>query len=406
MTYRNYALYLRMKGSLKSKLSKFHRHDRRISTNLDEDVMKFAAGNLKKEFAKKEGFFVSILDNLQTAVVLVGPIPDLRIEYLNPAAEILFGSSTQHALGQSLHYLFRADVSAIESKINQSFLSGRSFSLRGATVTLQDFSEITIDCAISPIMQEGNESCTIIEMSVVDSQLKISRQEMLKTEREATHEMIRGVAHEIKNPLGGLRGAAQLLHQELKPKLQEYTKIVINEADRLHKLVDSLLGPNNIPKKSSFNIHEITEHVSRLINAQKTENISITKDYDPSLPEIYADKDMIIQALLNIAKNALYAVDKEGGGEIKIKTRVERNLSIDFVKHPLLVAVEIIDTGPGLADTVKEKIFFPLVTDKEGGAGLGLSIAQRLVTHHDGSIEYIRANNETIFKIILPVNQN
>ena len=396
-----------MRENLKSKFSKFNLHDRRVSANLEEDTAKSTLSSLRNGLNKNEGFFSTMLDNLQIAVVLVGPTPDFRIEYLNPAAEMLFGSSAQLAIGQNLHYLFKTNASVIESKVNQSFLSERSFAVRGAIVTLQDFSEITIDCTITPIIQERNESFTIIEMAVVDSHLKITRQEMLKTEREATHEMIRGVAHEIKNPLGGLRGAAQLLHQELKPKLQEYTKIVINEADRLHKLVDSLLGPNNIPKKSTFNIHEITEHVSHLISAQKPETISIAKDYDPSLPEIYADKDMIIQALLNVAKNALYAVNKEGGGEIMIKTRVERNLSIDFVKHPLLVAIEIIDTGPGIADTVKEKIFFPLVTDKEGGgAGLGLSISQRLISHHDGSIEYMRVNNKTVFKIILPVNQN
>jgi len=236
----------------------------------------------------------------------------------------------------------------------------------------------------------------------MDRLLRIARDESRATQQQTTQQMLRGLAHEIKNPLGGLRGAAQLLARELPSEdLKEYTDVIINEADRLQKLVNRILGPNKLPKLAQVNIHELLEHVRSLLLAEAPQGIQIRRDYDPSIPELTADADQIIQALLNIIRNAIEAL--QGEGEILLRTRVVRKFTIGQKQHDLVARIEVIDNGPGIAADVLERIFFPMVSSRAEGTGLGLSIAQSLIQQHNGIIECESEPGQTVFSIYIPI---
>ncbi len=243
----------------------------------------------------------------------------------------------------------------------------------------------------------------MLELSQLDRHLRIAREEKLLSEQNATRNIIRGMAHEIKNPLGGIRGSAQLLERELpSDDLKEYTSIIIGETDRLQTLVDRMLGPKSLPKKQPVNIHQVLEHVRQLVQAEEAaEHVYFNLDYDPSLPELMADGDLLIQAFLNIIRNAIAAL--EGNGEITIRTRPQRHFTIGHQHHRLVLQVDIIDNGPGIPDKLQEQIFFPMVTGRADGTGLGLSIAQSLVNQHDGLIEMKSRPGKTRFTIFLPL---
>jgi two-component system nitrogen regulation sensor histidine kinase GlnL len=210
------------------------------------------------------------------------------------------------------------------------------------------------------------------------------------------------LAHEIKNPLGGLRGAAQLLDLELHdPELKEYTQIIIAESDRLQGLMDKMLGPNKLPNKKALNIHEVLERVRQLVQAESSGSLTIRNDYDPSIPDIHADKDQLIQAFLNIAKNAVQAM--EGKGNIIFKTRIHRQMSIGRKRYKLAVKCDIIDNGPGIDADMMSQIFYPMITGRAEGTGLGLSIAQALINQHNGLIECNSEPGNTVFSIFLPM---
>jgi two-component system nitrogen regulation sensor histidine kinase GlnL len=212
---------------------------------------------------------------------------------------------------------------------------------------------------------------------------------------------VRRLAHEIRNPLGGLRGAAQLLSREVvEETLKEYTTIIIREADRLQNLMDRMLGPRTLPKMQLVNVHEITERVRALLEAEAPPGVSIVRDYDPSIPEVYVDRDLLIQATLNVARNAVQAVGSHGTATLR--TRIHRRLTIGHQRHPRVIRIDVIDDGPGVPEALRETLFCPMVTGREGGTGLGLSIAQSLVNQHGGLIEYSSANGLTVFSILLP----
>ena len=242
----------------------------------------------------------------------------------------------------------------------------------------------------------------LMELHQVDRQLRITREEHLISQHQATQALIRGLAHEIKNPLGGLRGAAQLLEQELPDRsLREYTRIIIDEADRLRKLVDRMLGPSRMPKEQQVNIHQVLEHVRGLILAESPAGPTLIRDYDPSVPELTADPDRLIQAFINVLRNACAAAGQNG--KIRICTRVLRQFTIGHKRHKLVLRVEIEDDGPGISKNLKERIFFPMVSGKPEGTGLGLSIAQELVNQHGGLIECETHPGSTQFFIYLPL---
>ena len=217
--------------------------------------------------------------------------------------------------------------------------------------------------------------------------------------------MIRQLAHEIKNPLGGIRGAAQLLARELPdPEQREYTDVVISETDRLAALVDTLLGPGGPPNKEPLNIHELMEYVVRIVEAEDDKNLTIHRDYDPGLPLINLDRDQMVQALLNLLRNAAIALD--GQGSITLRSRAVMNYTIGDIRHRVIASLEIEDDGPGIPEDLQDSIFYPLVTSRADGTGLGLPAAQELISRHGGLIEFDSRPGRTVFKVRIPLKQS
>ncbi|MBI3773637.1 MAG: nitrogen regulation protein NR(II) [Gammaproteobacteria bacterium] len=339
-----------------------------------------------------------ILENLNAAVVLFDA--QLQLLYMNPAAEMLFALSTRRAAGTPADRLLGGE-SELLTNLHQALDSGHPFTERELTLHLPLERTITVDCTVTPII-DGQERSLLVEITQLDRQLRIAREEQLLAQNETTRDVIRGLAHEIKNPLGGLRGAAQLLERELpNAQLKEYTGIIIGEADRLQKLINRMLGPHTLPHKQWTNIHELLERVRQLVQAEAPTGITLKRDYDPSLPDIYADPDQLIQAVLNLVRNAVEAMDERG--EIILRTRIQRQFTIGNQRHRLVACIEVIDNGPGIPAEMLDKIFFPMVTGRVGGTGLGLTIAQNLISQHGGLIECVSQPGKTVFTILLPL---
>jgi len=279
----------------------------------------------------------------------------------------------------------------------QSFGKSVDFS-----VPQRDFDDVHAFCRVS-LSGELSSCRLIVELFEMTQWRQFDREKALIKQRGASRRIIRQLAHEIRNPLGGLRGAAQLLERELKtPELREYTRVIIKEADRLAALTKNLLGPTTQPSMALTNIHELIEHVFLLIESEAPQGINIVRDYDPSLPDISLDRDQIIQSFLNIARNAVQSLGDTG--TLTIRTRVLTNFIIDSKRHRLVISVEFEDTGPGIADEIADSIFYPLFTDREGGTGLGLPLAQDLVSRHGGLIEFESSPGQTVFMVRLPIN--
>ncbi len=340
-----------------------------------------------------------VLDNLNTVVLLLNR--DLRLEYLNPAGEMLFAVSARRLCGRHAQELFPAGRGMVRA-LREALRSGHPFTRREMPVRLLPDREITVDLTVVP-MSNGRRRELLVELVQIDRQLRITREEHLLAQQRVTRELLRGLAHEVKNPLGGLRGAAQLLERELgDAALKEYTQVIIGEADRLQKLVDRILGPNKLPAKQRTNLHELLEYVRQLVLAEGNGEVRIERDYDPSIPEVWADRDMLVQAVLNIVRNARQAL-RTGGDTICLRTRVMRQFTIGHSRHKLVARIDIIDNGPGVPATLVERIFYPMVSGRPEGTGLGLSIAQSLIQQHDGLIECESRPGRTAFSILLPI---
>jgi two-component system nitrogen regulation sensor histidine kinase GlnL len=217
--------------------------------------------------------------------------------------------------------------------------------------------------------------------------------------------MIRQLAHEIKNPLGGIRGAAQLLERQLDDDEQrEYTDVIISETDRLAGLVNTLLGPGGMPNKQPVNVHELLEYVVRLIDAEEWTRLRIHRDYDPGLPEIPLDRDQMVQAFLNLVRNAAAALD--GQGTITLRSRAVTNFTIGDTRHRVIASIEIEDDGPGIPHELQDSVFYPLVTSRPEGTGLGLPAAQELISRHGGLIEFDSRPGRTVFYVRIPLQQD
>ncbi len=342
----------------------------------------------------------SILDNLNTAVLLFST--DLRLSYINPAGEMLFDVSSRHILGQHASDLVPCPGQDVEERFRTALDTRHPFTERELNVVLSDGRTITVNCTVLPLHYFDAHDELLVELHQVDQQLRINREEQLLSQHQATQALIRGLAHEIKNPLGGLRGAAQLLEAELPdPGLREYTRIIIHEADRLQTLMNRMLGPNRMPQPRAVNIHYVLEHVRGLLIAESPRGPRIVRDYDPSLPEIHADQDRLVQALLNIARNAVAAAGVDG--TLTLRTRALRQFTIGNKRHRLVMRVEIEDNGPGVPEHLRDRIFFPMVSGHHGGTGLGLPIAQELINQHGGLIECDSRPGETKFLVSLPL---
>jgi two-component system nitrogen regulation sensor histidine kinase GlnL len=345
---------------------------------------------------------VRILDNLNTITLLFDA--DFRLRYMNPAGEALFQISARQAMGQRAGALIDCPGGSVEATLARSLSSGRPFTEREMSLPLGEDRSVKIDCTVIPLSSYEGEPGLLIEIQQIDRQLRISREENLLAQHEATRDLIRGMAHEIKNPLGGLRGAAQLLELELEHQsLREYTQIIIDEADRLQTLVDNMLGPNRLPQLGMVNIHTLLERVRNLVAAEYGTKVQILRDYDPSIPDLLLDSDRIIQALLNIMRNAARALENQPDGAITLQSRILRQFTIGHERHRLVVQLTIQDNGPGVPEAIREKLFYPMVTAVEGGIGLGLSISQSLINMHGGLVECESQPGKTIFTVLIPV---
>ncbi|MFZ5619407.1 MAG: nitrogen regulation protein NR(II) [Pseudomonadota bacterium] len=356
-----------------------------------------------------------ILEGLSTAVLVFDG--ELRLDYLNPAAEMLLAVSARQAEGHRLGDVIPG-AGELAQRLDLALRGEQPFTERELHLHTPAGQEIIVDCAVTPLIDPQGGSLSgslsgspsgswgrpqiLVELVQVDRHLRIAREESLLEQHHAARQLVRGLAHEIKNPLGGLRGAAQLLERELEDEdLKEYTRIIIGEADRLRSLVNRMLGPNQLPQRRRCNIHQVVEHVRNLVEAEGNPGLVLVRDYDPSIPDFQADPEQLIQAVLNIVRNAVQAL--AGEGRIVLRTRTQRQVTIGPRRHKLVVRVDIIDDGPGVPPELQETLFYPMVTGHADGAGLGLSIAQSLVNRHGGIIECSSRPGHTEFTILLPL---
>ncbi len=346
---------------------------------------------------------LSLLDHLGTSVLLATATGELL--YLNAAAEDLLGTSTQRALGQPLRQLLGPGADTLPALLARAAAADQTFSRREVLLEGVGGEATVVDCRVTPVTrQDGDTPHLLIELHDETPRLRIRRDAMLRAQREVSRQIIRQLAHEIKNPLGGLRGAAQLLERALPdPTLTEYTQVIIAEADRLKTLVDDLLGPGRQPDPQSLNIHELLQHVYRLVSAEAPPDVQVLRDYDPSLPPLRLDRSQMIQAFLNLVKNALEAVGTTG--TIVLRTRARSNVTLGGIRHRLVASIEIEDDGPGVIEELQETIFYPLVTGRDAGTGLGLPLAQELVNRHGGLIEFDSRPGRTVFRVGLPIHE-
>ena len=342
------------------------------------------------------------LELLATAVLLLDET--LEVCYANPAAENLFEVSRRQLLGNSARALF-GDAPALFQAVDKALANGASYTEQELELGVNGKPRLHLSCTVSVVDAVG--VALLLEFRHIDQQLKIAREERLLEQQQANRELIRSLAHEIKNPLGGIRGAAQLLERELdRPPLIEYTQVIIGEADRLQTLVNRLLTPHRLPAYRRTNIHELLARVASVVQAEFPE-IVVHPDFDISLPEFEADPEQLTQALLNIVRNAAQALQNVAGArEIRVKTRVARSVTLVKRRFRLALAVSIEDNGPGVPEELRDRIFYPLVSGREGGSGLGLTIAQTFVAQHNGTIEWESAPGCTVFTILLPLEFN
>ena len=328
---------------------------------------------------------------------------NLLIVGLNPAAENILGISQLRARGESLLRLVD-DEPELRDILSRVIATGDHYAneLRlGPTEVHAE--ERIVDCRVSPISSKSAK--LLVELTDVTRRSKISRENALLIQHGAGRQMIRQLAHEIKNPLGGIRGAAQLLARQLdNDELTEYTDVVISETDRLAGLVDTLLGPGGPPNKQPLNIHELLEYVVRITEAEDEKSLHIHRDYDPGLPLIDLDRDQMVQAFLNLVRNAATALD--GQGTITLRSRAVTNFTIGDTRHRVIASIEIEDDGPGIPADLQDTVFYPLVTGNPHGTGLGLPAAQELISRHGGLIEFESRPGRTVFIVQIPLEQS
>ncbi|HZM44225.1 MAG TPA: nitrogen regulation protein NR(II) [Burkholderiales bacterium] len=353
------------------------------------------------------------LDLLATAVVLVDG--ELAVHYMNPAAENLFEASSKSMAGVGLEKLL-PDSGVLNTAIAQARASNSSYTEHDLELRVGSHSRLHVSCTVTPLDLPDSalpDDMVLLEIRLVEQQVKIAREERMLNLSQASRELIRNLAHEIKNPLGGIRGAAQLLDRELeRPALHEYTQVIMKEADRLQSLMDRMLTPHRLPRAAPLNIHEVLERVRSLIIAEFPRGITIDRDYDVSLPVVVGDMEQLIQAVLNVARNAAQAIMSKDAkprrgerGRIALRTRVVRQVTLARRRYRHVIAVDIWDNGPGISEELRERVFHPLVSGREGGSGLGLTLAQTFVTQHHGLVSFESAPGNTCFTILIPATE-
>ena len=347
---------------------------------------------------------LSGLDLLATAVMLVDEAWIVR--YMNPAAENLFGLSSTAADGHALDVLFQgSDV--LTQALDYASDNNCSYSEHGLTLSTNGHSPLHLSCTVTPVEVDADSAASfLIEFRHIEQQLKIAREERMLDQSQANRELIRNLAHEIKNPLGGIRGAAQLLDHELeRPALHEYTQVIMKEADRLQSLMDRLLTPHRLPQPSQVNIHEVLERVRSVIHAEFP-RIAVRRDYDTSLPTVEGDREQLIQAMLNITRNAAQAIAAQS------QVRARRDPPEDARRASGHARAQALPPRhrsahhrqrPRHSRRHPRPHFYPLVSGREGGSGLGLMLAQNFISQHHGTVTFESSPGQTYFSILLPL---
>lgn len=341
------------------------------------------------------------LELIATAVIVIDH--KFQLIYANAAAETLFAFSRKNAAGVALARLIAdgSDEGGLFAMLEQVKAVDQGFNESSLTLVTPSGQTLHCSCMATP----ADHARIVVEFQPLDQHLKIAREEKLLEQQKLNRELIRNLAHEIKNPLGGIRGAAQLLERELPDAaLLEYTQVIVKEVDRLQSLMDRLLTPHRLPKIEAVNIHEVLEYVRAVVLAEFPQTLEIDRDYDISLPETMGDREQLIQAMLNIARNA--AQSTNGVGKIRFQTRIARQVTIVRERFQLALEIRICDAGPGVPEKLKDTIFYPLVTGRDGGTGVGLSLAQNFINQHGGVIEFESVPGDTQFIVLLPVKGN
>jgi len=349
------------------------------------------------------------LDLLATAVVVVDH--NQAVLYMNPSAENLFEASHTSVAGLTIERLL-GENAILAAAISYARASHSSYTEHEIEIATSGRQRLNLACTVSPADLGDPAAVMLLEFRQIDQQLRVEREARLLEQSQAHRELIRNLAHEIKNPLGGIRGAAQLLDRELeRPGLHEYTQVIIKESDRLQALMDRLLTPHRLPLPlpGPVNIHEVLERVRSVMLAEFPD-IAVRRDYDTSLPLLTGDREQLIQVVLNIVRNAAQAIKGSGmdlaSGEIRLRTRVARQVTIARRRFRHAVQIEICDNGPGIPESMRERVFQPLISGREGGSGLGLTIAHNFITQHRGAITFESVPGRTCFTLLLPVQDD
>ena len=346
------------------------------------------------------------LDLLATMVAVAAG--DGSLHYVNAMFETVAGLSRKSLMRSQLFDWFAESAQLRETLtavLRNEIATGRfDGTLRRTPLAAHEL--LPVHVIVTQI--DHRRDLALVEMLEIEQQTRQDREERSIGQVQANKELIRNLAHEIKNPLGGIRGAAQLLAMDLQSKeLTEYTNVIIREADRLQALVDRLLAPHRRPHVvADVNIHEVCERVRALILAEFPHGLKVQRDYDTSIPDFRGDREQLIQAVLNIAQNAALALAERiaaGDARIVLRTRVARQVTIGKQRFRLALELHIEDNGPGVPDEIRDRIFYPLVSGREGGSGLGLTLAQTYVQQHLGMIECDSVPGRTLFKITIPL---
>lgn len=339
-----------------------------------------------------------ILDAIKVAVVVADS--EFNIEYMNDAAEDFCGGSADHFSGMKIDALFTGEA-VCASRLQQCFDDYETYTLREVPLSIPMTQHRAVaNVAVSPIAGQR----LLFEIEPLDRVLFMNKEEQMRNAQLASRQLVRGIAHEIKNPLGSIRGAAQLLRTELTANSQtDYTDLIIGEVDRLRTLVDRLLSPNHTPCFEPVNIHEVIEKVLRVVASDTEVTWTIARDYDPSVPNVLGDFDQLMQAFLNLVRNAQDATQDRSDAKLTIRTGIEHQFTIGATRYPVVARLQFEDNGIGIPGEIKEQIFFPLVTGKSTGTGLGLAITHTIVGLHNGLITCDSEPGFTKFVLYLPL---
>ncbi len=340
----------------------------------------------------------NILENLVTAVIVIEK--NLTVKYVNPAATQLLNVS-QSKISGSMLLTYVRELGVETSALLNSAETNQSLSINSTKLITHDGLIHTVDIMMTSL--DPSAQLSLLELRQVDQQNQIYQQSNQEAQQQAAQYLVRNLAHEIKNPLGGLRGAAQLLSRELQDsEMQEFTTMIIEQADRMRNLVDRLLGPQAPTQHHFHNMHQVIEQVVQLVSINLHQKISIKRDYDPSMPDVKMDAEQLQQAVLNIVQNAIQALE-HNGGTITLRTRTRHQMTIGNTRHRLVSEFAVIDDGVGVPTELMETLFYPMVTGRTDGTGLGLSIAHNMARLHGGRIDCQSKPSLTIFTLFIPI---